>query len=78
MPAAIASNPAIHLAWGDLSMDEGCPPSVIRIFLKCSKRDQFGQGVAVYAGATGNDLCLVAATLAYVAVCGSGRGSFFL
>ena len=41
------------------------------------KTDQLGRGVAVYIGATGDDLCPVAALLAYVAVRGEAPGPFF-
>ena len=59
-----------HLAWGDVAVDEASPPSTVRVFLKRSKTDQFGQGVAVFLGTTSNALCPVSAILTYVA----GRG----
>ena len=76
VPAASAFDPAVHLAWGDVTCD-GRPASCVRVFLKRSKTDQFHRGVAVYLGATGNDLCPVAAVLAYVAVRGEDPGPFF-
>ena len=63
--------------WGDVAVDGGLPPSAVRIFLKVSKCDQFGQGVAVFVGTTANDLCPVAAILAYVAARGDRVGPFF-
>ena len=56
-----------HLAWGDVAVDEASPPSMLRVFLKRSKTDQFGQGVAVFMGTTSNALCPVSAILTYVA-----------
>ena len=32
------------------------PPSMVRVFLKRSKADQFGQGVVVFLGTTSNAL----------------------
>ena len=77
VPSAAEFNPAVHLAWGDVTQDRGSPPSWIRVFLKRSKTDQYGQGVAVYIGATGGELCPVTALLEYVTTRGDGAGPFF-
>ena len=53
------------------------PPAWIHIFLKRSKTDQFGRGVAVYVRATGNELCPVTALVEYVAVRRETPGPFF-
>ena len=63
-PTASAFDPAVHLAWGDVSVSDD--NSMIRVFLKRSKTDQFGRGVAVYLGATGDDLCPFAALSSYI------------
>ena len=34
VPAEITFDPAIHLAWGDVSMDGGSPPSKVRVFFE--------------------------------------------
>ena len=52
-------------------------PTVVRVHIKASKTDPFQQGVYVYLGATGNDLCPVAAVSAYLAVRGRKPGPFF-
>ena len=52
------------------------PPSMVRVFLKRSKADQFGQGVAVFLGTTSNALCPVSAILAYVARRGDTPSAF--
>ena len=57
VPAAAVFDPTRHLVWGDVSVDQGRPPSSIRVFLKVSKCDQFGRGVAVFLGAT-TDVCV--------------------
>ena len=77
IPSTSTFDPAVHLAWGDVAVDAGQPPSKIRIWLKRSKTDQFGRGVAVFLGATGDDLCPVSAMLAFVALRGNSPGPFF-
>ena len=76
VPGTGTFDPAIHLAWGDVAISTDQPP-VIRVFLKRSKTDQYGRGVAVYVGATGNDLCPVRAVTEYVARRGDAAGAFF-
>ena len=48
VPSVTAFDQAVHLAWGDMSTDAGSPPSKVRVFLKRSKTDQFGWGIAVW------------------------------
>ena len=73
VPAAEAFDPAVHLAWGDVAIST----PALRIILKRSKTDQFGRGVAVYMGATGDDLCPVTAIASYVTLRGNSVGAFF-
>ena len=75
--SAGAFDPRVHLSWGDVSVDGSVPPSKIRVFLKRSKTDQFGRGVEVFVGATGDALCPVQATVAYSAWRGVSPGPFF-
>ena len=77
VPSATAYDPSVHLAWGDVAIDSGNPPSKIRVFLKRSKTDQFGRGVTVFLGATGDELCPVAAIVSFAAVRGDAASSFF-
>ena len=77
VPTQAAFDSAMHLAWGDIAADEGQPPPTVRYFLKRLKTDQFGQGVAVFMGDTGNELCLVRATITFIAVCGDAPSPFF-
>ncbi len=51
---------------------------MVRFHLKKSKCDQFGQGIDVVVGRSGNELCPVAAVLGYIAVRGAAPGPFFL
>ena len=50
--------PAMHLARDDVASDGSHLQSVICIYLKRSKTEQFHQGAAIYVGAIDNDLCL--------------------
>ena len=53
--------PTVHLAWGDVAVDNQASPSMIRVTLKRSKCDQFERGVDIIMGHTGQELCPVAA-----------------
>ena len=72
-----AFDPAVHLAWGDIAVDNIQSPSTAHIFLKRSKCDQFGRGVAVFLGKTSDTICPVTALLAYVARRGDTPSAFF-
>ena len=61
----------------DIAVDSTQEPSVIKIHLRSSKTDQFRQGVDIFLGRTGQDLCPVSALLAYLAVRGSAPGPLF-
>ena len=71
-------NPRLHLAWGDMAVDDKQAPTMVRFHLKQSKTDQVGKGVDVILGRTGLELCPVSAVLAYVALRGDQPGPFFL
>ena len=73
-PSLQGYDPAVHLSWGDVTVDS---PTVIRVFLKRSKCDQFGKGVGIYIGRTDDELCPVAAILAYMVKRGDDPGAFF-
>ena len=70
-------DPEYHLSEGDVALDSQSVPSVVRVHIKASKTDPFRQGVYIYVGKTGNDLCPVAAVTAYLAVRGRAPGPFF-
>ena len=73
-----AFNPRLHLAWGDVAVDDPGHPLMIQVHLKQSKTDQQGQGVDVVLGRTDRDLCPVSALLGYIAFRGDQPGPFFL
>ena len=77
VPSAAAFDAAVHLAWGDIATDAANPPSMVRVRLRRSKTDQFGSGVEVYMGATGDELCPVHAIVAYSKRRGTAAGPFF-
>ena len=75
VPSTSTFDQRVHLAWGDVMIsDDG---RALRVHLKRSKTDQFMQGVEVFIGATGNDVCPIAATREYVAHRGTQQGAFF-
>ena len=59
------------LLFSDVSVDSQESPKTVAIRLRRSKTDQ---GVHIYLGSTGDDLCPVAALLAYIAVRGGSPG----
>ena len=67
----------LHLSVLDLAVDNPINPSVLQIYLKRSKTDQFHKGTNVCIGRTGDDLCPVAALMAYLAVRGMKQGPLF-
>lgn len=69
---------ATHLSWGDVAVDDRHQPTMLRIHLRRSKCDQFGRGVDVFVGRTANEICPVAATLAYFALRGGTEGPLFI
>ena len=71
-------NPRLHLAWGDMAVDNQRAPSMIKFHLKQSKTDPFGRGADIILWRTGYDLLSVAAVLTYAAARGSQPGPFFM
>ena len=71
--SSVLTPPYISLG-GDVSISDD--NSMKHVFLKRSKTDQFGRGVAVYLGATGVDLSPVAALSSYIALRGDLPGAF--
>ncbi len=61
----------------DVTVDNPEGPSMISIRLRKLKTDQFGRGVTICLGQTGQDICPVGSLLAYLAVRGSTTGPLF-
>ena len=55
LPSSTAFNPRLHMAWGDMAVDNPQATSMVKFRLKQSKTDQFGRGVDVIVGRTGLD-----------------------
>ena len=66
-----------QLSEGGVAIDSRSNPTVVRVHIKASKTDPFRQGVFIYLGKTGNDLCPVVEITAYLAVRGRVPGPFF-
>ena len=62
---------------GDVAIDNPHNPTTVRIHLRHSKTDQYGKGVDIYLGKTGEELCPVSALLAYLAIRGNEPGPLF-
>ena len=77
LPVGQEYDPEADLSEGDVAVDNLVNPTVVRVHIKASKTDPFRQGVYVYLGATGNDLCPVATVSAYLVVRGREPGPFF-
>ena len=77
-PSHSVFDPAVHLCYGDVKVDNLDSPSLIQIRLKASKTDPFCKGVSDYLGMTGGSLCPVDAFLDYMVRRGPGPGPFFL
>ena len=61
-------NSAVHLGWGYVSVNDPAAPMMLKIHQRRSKCDQFGKGVDVFVGQSGNELCL---SVAYSVVRGN-------
>ena len=70
-------DPGQHLSFADVAIDDVGNPGVLSVRIKQSKTDPFRQGVTIFMGKTGCDLCPVAAVLAFLAMRGPGEGPLF-
>lgn len=78
IPSQNAFDASAHLSWGDVAIDDPYNPKAVKIRLRRSKTDQFGNGAEVIVGKTGDSLCPVAAVAAFMASRGSCPGPFFI
>jgi len=76
-PAGGKFDPAYHLVFDDISVNNRETPSFMQVKLKASKTDPFRRGVTIYVGRTGEALCPVTACLGYMVARGSKPGSLF-
>ena len=71
-------DPQVSLTPADISVDSHQDPTVLCVRLKQSKTDPFRAGVSIYMGRTNQQLCPVAAVLAYLAICPATPGLLFV
>ena len=77
IPTFSSYDPTVHLNYNDISVDNPANPSIVKVWLKCSKTDPFSHGVDVHVGKTGQVLCPISALLNYLAVHGKEQGLLF-
>ena len=78
IPSASAFDQSVHLSLGDVAIDSGTLPAIIKVHLKRSKCDQLRKGVDVFIGRSDCPPCPVSETLRYVSLRGPAPGPFFL
>ena len=71
-------DPEVHLTPEDIELDNHTNPSTLKVNIKRSKTDQTREGVSLYVGRTGNELCLVAAMLPFLVSRGNAPGPLFI
>ena len=76
-PSPSEFDPSTHLAPSDVSLDSREAPSRVYVQIKASKTDPFHTGVTIVLGATGRDLCPVAALTPYLALREPSPGPLF-
>ncbi len=77
VPSDASYDPSVHLNFGDVAVDSLTKPSLVCIRLKTSKTDPFREGVDVFIGPSGDDLCPVKALAAYLVARGGRAGMLF-
>ena len=73
MPSDSSFDASVHLALGDMAVDDPTSPMVLSVKLKASKTDPF----RLYIGKVSSDLCPVSAMLSYLLVRGRHAGPLF-
>ena len=78
-PGVTNFDPAVHLAYGDVRVNDYITPQFLEVRIKASKTDPYRQGVSIYLGRVIGKLCPVAANLDYIMVRRGGKdGPFFI
>ena len=78
VPAQTGYNPAVHLSYSDVAVDNRDYSTMVVISVKQSKTDPLRSGVQITLGATEDDICPVKALMPYLAIRGSQPGPLFL
>ena len=69
---------SLVLSWEDVRVNSHSQPKYLVLLLQHSKMDMFGTVVSLFVGATGCNLCPVAAVLSYLAARPSTLGPLFV
>lgn len=77
IPSDAGYDPGAHLSFSDIAVDNALNPTLMQVRIKASKTDPFRQGVDIYLGRTYNNLCPVAAMMAYLSARGDANGPLF-
>ena len=78
IPTQSRDDPEVHLSPKDVAVDNRAKPRMLKVIIKQSKTDPFGQGVTLCLGKTDSQLCSVDALLSYMAVRGNQEGPLFI
>ena len=71
-------NPSKHLSFSDISTDSHTAPTLLRLHLRYSKTDQFGEGVTIILAWNGSVICPVTALVNYLSIRGSLEEALFV
>ena len=77
VPSEAAYNKDAHLNFADITVDNVGNFRMLKVTIKASKMDSFHQGVDIFIGKPSNELCRVAAVLAYLVRRGNEQGLLF-
>ena len=77
VPSDKGYDPASHLSFGDIAVDNPSAPTLMRVQIKQSKTDPFRKGVHLFVGRTSLEVCPVAAMLKYLVARGWEKGPLF-
>ena len=77
VPSSSHYDPNLHLSYGDVCLHDKTSPEFLSVSIKASKTDPFRQGIRIYLGKSGVDICPVGAILAYMVSRGDRPGPFF-
>ena len=65
-PSDSVFDPRYHLAYGDVRFNRTTEPGWMEVHIKRSKCDQYCRGVTLTVGATGMQICPIAAMVGYL------------
>ena len=77
LPDSTIYDPTLHLSLADIRLFQASPQWRFDVLIKGSKTDQLRTGTLIVLGATGAELCPVAALLDYLIIRGSTPGPLF-